>query len=90
MRMAGFPARKQKNWKTEGQKRRITRKEYQRLLSKTSSKWKVSWQKGLWNLAGEKLLQDRGKERTREEENDENETVSARRRCVGSVSFGGL
>ena len=53
------PAKEARNWKIEGQKRRITRKEYQRLLNKFEMEGFMA-QKGLWNLARENLLQDRG------------------------------
>ena len=49
----------QRSWRIEGQKKRITRIEYQRLL--TSLKWKALWRKkGLWNLVGEKIMRERG------------------------------
>ena len=35
----GAPAKETKNWRIEGEKKRITREEYQRLFS--SLKWKV-------------------------------------------------
>ena len=53
------PAKQAKDWKIEGQKKRITRKEYQRLLNKCEMEGFMA-QKGLWMLPGEKVLQDRG------------------------------
>ena len=50
------PAKEARNCRIDGQKRRITRKEYQRLLNKLG----VIAQKGLWNLAREKILRERG------------------------------
>ena len=46
------PAKEAKNWKIEGQNRRITRKEYQRLFQKYEMEGFMA-QKGLWNLARE-------------------------------------
>ena len=40
-------AREARNWEIEGQKRRITRKEIQKIVA----------QKGLWNLAREKMYE---------------------------------
>ena len=54
------PAKEAKNWEIEGQKRRITRKEYQRLLNKFEMEGFMA-QRGLWNLSGERVLQDRGR-----------------------------
>ena len=45
-----FPAKEAKNWRIEGQKRRITRKEHQRLLNKFEN-GRFMAQHGLWNLA---------------------------------------
>ena len=53
------PAKEARIWKIEGQKRRITRKEYHRLLNNFEMEGFMA-QKGLWNLARENLLQDRG------------------------------
>ena len=53
------PAKEANNWRIEGQKRRITRKEYQRLLNKFAMVGFVA-QKGLWNLARDKILRERG------------------------------
>ena len=51
------PTKEARSWRTEGQKRRITRKEYQRLLDKFEMEGFMS-QQGLWNLVREKVLQD--------------------------------
>ena len=51
------PAKEARSWRIEGQKRRITRKEYQRLLNKFAMEGFMA-QKGLWNLAREKVLQE--------------------------------
>ena len=48
-----IPAKEANNWRIEGQKRRITRKEYQRLMNKFEMEGFMA-QKGLWNLAREK------------------------------------
>ena len=48
-----------KKWKIEGQNRRITRNVYQRLLNKFEMEGFMA-QEGLWNLARNKALQDRG------------------------------
>ena len=48
------PAKEARNWKVEGQKRSITRKEYQRLLNVFEIEG-LRAQKGLWNLAGENV-----------------------------------
>ena len=54
------PAKEAKNWKTEGQTGRITRKDYQRLLNKFAMEGFME-QNGLWNLEKKtKALQDRG------------------------------
>ena len=53
------PAKEARNWKIEGQKRRITRKEYRKLWNEFEAEG-FKAQKGLWNVAREKLLQDRG------------------------------
>ena len=50
-------AKEAKHWRVEG--RRITRKEYRRLLNDFELEGSVA-QKGLWNLAREKRLQERG------------------------------
>ena len=53
------PAKEAKYWKIEGQKRRITRKEYQRLLNKFEMEGFMA-RNGLWKLSKNKALQDRG------------------------------
>ena len=53
------PAKEVRNWRSEGQKRRITRKEYQRLLNKFEMEGFMA-QKGLWNLTREEVLRERG------------------------------
>ena len=54
------PAKEARIWKIDRTKKRITQeKEYQRLLIKFEMAVFVA-QKGLWNLVGEKVLQDRG------------------------------
>ena len=47
------PAKEAENWRSEGKKKEITRKEYQRLLNKFEKEGLMA-QKGLWNLAKEK------------------------------------
>ena len=47
-----LPAKEAKNWKIEGQKRRITRKEYRRLGNEFKT--------GGFMVAREKMLRDRG------------------------------
>ena len=51
--------RRQKNWRIEGQKKRITRKENQRLVNKFEMEGFMA-QKGLWNFAKDKILRERG------------------------------
>ena len=53
------PAKEAKSWIIEGQKRRITRKEYQRLVNKFEMEGFMA-QKGLWNLVREKVLRESG------------------------------
>ena len=53
-----IPAEAQ-NWRFEGRTKRITRKEYQRLVNKFEMEVFME-QKGLWNLAREKILRERG------------------------------
>ena len=48
-----IPAKEAKNWRIEGKKRRITRREYQRLVNKFEMEGFMV-PKGLWNLAREK------------------------------------
>ena len=54
------PAKEARNWRIGGRKRRITRKEYRRLLLNKFETEGFMAQKGLWNLAGEKILRERG------------------------------
>ena len=56
---ARIPAKEARNWKIEGQKRRRARKEYRRLWDEFGMRGFMA-QKGLWNVAREKILQDRG------------------------------
>ena len=53
------PAKEVKNWRIEGEKKRITRKEFQRLLNNFEMEGSMA-QKGLWNLAKEKTMKERG------------------------------
>ena len=53
------PAKEAKDWKNEGRKRRITGKVKRRLSNEFEMGGTVA-QKGLWNFAREKMLQDRG------------------------------
>ena len=53
------PAKEAKSWIIEGQKRRITRKEYHRLVNKFEMKGFMA-QKGSWNLVREKVLRETG------------------------------
>ena len=53
------PAKEARNRKIEGQNRRITRNEYQRLYIKLEMQGFMA-RKGLWNLARVNVLQDRG------------------------------
>ena len=53
------PAKEANNWRIDGQKKRNTRKEYQRLVNKFEMEG-FTTQKGLWNLARQKLLRERG------------------------------
>ena len=55
----GRAAKEARSWRIEGQKRRITRKECQRLLNKFEMEGPMA-QNGLWNLVGEKVLRRRG------------------------------
>ena len=54
-----IPAKEASNWKIEGQKRRITRKEYRKMWNEFETGGFMA-QKGLWNAARKKMLQDRG------------------------------
>ena len=60
-------AKEATHWKKEGQKRIITRKGYQRLLNMCEMEGFMA-EKGLWNLAREKVLRERGA--LRKEEGD--------------------
>ena len=53
------PAKETKNWRIEGEKKRISRKEYQWLLNKFEMEGLMA-QEGLWNLAKEKIMKERG------------------------------
>ena len=53
-----IPAKEANNWRIEGQKRRITRKEYQRLVNKFEMEGFMA-QQILWNLAKEKTMKER-------------------------------
>ena len=44
----------------EGEKKRFTRKEYQRFVNKFEMEGLMA-QKGLWNLAKEKIMKERGR-----------------------------
>ena len=52
------PAKETKNWRIEGEKKRITRKAYQKLLNNFEMEGPMA-QKGLWNLAKEKTMKER-------------------------------
>ena len=54
------PVKEAKNWRVEGEKNRITRKEYKKLLNNFEMEGLMS-QKGLWNLAKERIMKERGK-----------------------------
>ena len=53
------PAEEARDWKIEGRKTRITREECTRLINEFELEGLMA-QKGLWNLAREKRLQERG------------------------------
>ena len=53
------PAKEARNWKIEGKKRRITRKKCKRQINGFELEGLMA-QKGLWNFAREKRLQERG------------------------------
>ena len=53
------PATDAKNWRIECEKERITRTEYKRLSSNFEMEGFMA-QKGLWNLAKEKIMKERG------------------------------
>ena len=52
-------AKETKNWRIDGERKRITRNEYQRLLNNFEMEGLMA-QKGLWNLAKEKIMKERG------------------------------
>ena len=54
------PAKEAKNWRIEGEKKRITRKESKRLLNNFEIEGEMA-QKGMWNLAKENTMKERGK-----------------------------
>ena len=53
------PAKEAKNWRIEGEKKRITRKGCGRLLNNFETEGLMA-HKDLWNLAKEKLMKERG------------------------------
>ena len=53
------PAKEAKNWRIEGEKKRITSKEYKMLLKIFEMEGLMA-QKGMWNLAKEKSVKERG------------------------------
>ena len=53
------PAKEAHNWRIEGEKKRTTRKEYRRLLNNFEMEGLMA-QKGLWKLAKEKTIKERG------------------------------
>ena len=53
------PAKETKNWRVEGEKRRITRREHRRLLINFEIEGLLA-QKGLWKSAMEKIMKERG------------------------------
>ena len=53
------PVKEAKKWRMEEEKRRITREEYKRLLNNFEIEC-LMVQKGLWNLATEKTMKERG------------------------------
>ena len=55
----GVPAKEATNGRIEGEKKRNTRKEYQRLLNNFDMEGLMA-QNGLWNLAKEKIIEERG------------------------------
>ena len=64
------PVKETKNWRIDGEKKRITRKEYQRLLNIFEMEG-LTAQRGLWNLAKEKIRKETG-----ELPNEEGDAVS--------------
>ena len=53
------PAKEAKNWRMEGEQKSITRKEFKMLLNNFEMEGSMA-QKGLWNLAKDKILKERG------------------------------
>ena len=53
------PAKEAKNCRIEGEKKRITRKEYKMLLNNFEMEGFMA-QNGLWNLASEKIMKETG------------------------------
>ena len=53
------PAKEAKDWRIKGQMKRITRKEYQRLVNTFEMEGFMA-QTGLWNLVKEHILWERG------------------------------
>ena len=51
--------KKAKNWRIERVKKRISRKDHQRLLNNFEMEGLMA-QRGLWNLAKEKIMNERG------------------------------
>ena len=54
------PVKEAKNWRIEGGKKRITRKEYKKLPNNFEMEGLMA-QQGLWNVAKEKIFKERGK-----------------------------
>ena len=77
--MAEFLSRRQNVGKLKDKKRKIARKEHQRLSNKFEMEGFVA-QKGLWNLARNTALQDRGALPQEEGDTIRTEKVHARRK----------
>ena len=75
----GVPAKEAKNWRIERHKKRITRKECQRLVNKLEMEGFMA-QKGLWNVTRERILRERGE--LRKEEGDAEEIT---RLCMKKI-----
>ena len=73
------PAKESRNWKIEGLKRMITRTENPRLSNKFETEGFVA-QKGLWKLARENVLQDRG-----EWSKEEGDVVGEYKACMKKI-----
>ena len=54
-----IPAKEAKNWRIEGEKKRIPRKEYRRLSNNFEMEDFIA-QKGLWKMTNEKIMKERG------------------------------